>query len=279
MPYASSEPDSRRRIDYHSHRDGFRNSGRCPQAFLNDSLATLKMMISLQQFRSPPTKCNYLPSEIARTEYQFVIAATPAEFEEYLILGWRHFGRTFFRPVCAHCRSCQSVRVPVPSFRPDRSQKRAFRDNSDIRLTIGEPSVTEKKLVLYDRYHQFRSETVGWHKEDEPRSPDDYARAYVDSPFPMEEWCYFLGDRLVGVGYVDVVPTGLSAIYFYYEPDECRRSLGTFNVLKILESARTRKLTHVYLGYYVAGCRSLEYKVRFRPNEVLLSDGDWVPFG
>jgi arginine-tRNA-protein transferase len=37
-------------------------------------------------------------------------------------------------------------------------------------------------------------------------------------------------------------------------------------------------LPHVYLGYHVAGCRSLEYKGRFRPNEVLGEDGEWHPF-
>jgi leucyl-tRNA---protein transferase len=100
----------------------------------------------------------------------------------------------------------------------------------------------------------------------------------VDNPFPTEEWCYYIGERLVGVGYVDVLPEGLSAIYFYYDPAERQRSLGTYNVLAILEAARQRQLPHVYLGYYVAGYRSLEYKARFRPNEVLGRDGVWQPF-
>jgi leucyl-tRNA---protein transferase len=37
-------------------------------------------------------------------------------------------------------------------------------------------------------------------------------------------------------------------------------------------------LSHVYLGYYVEGCGSLEYKARFQPNEVPGPDGEWVPF-
>jgi arginine-tRNA-protein transferase len=83
---------------------------------------------------------------------------------------------------------------------------------------------------------------------------------------------------LIGVGYVDALPGGLSAIYFYYDPGERHRSLGTYNVLSILASARARNLPHVYLGYYVAGCRSLEYKARFRPNEVLTGGGTWARF-
>jgi arginyl-tRNA--protein-N-Asp/Glu arginylyltransferase len=46
----------------------------------------------------------------------------------------------------------------------------------------------------------------------------------------------------------------------------------------VIAAARERHLPHVYLGYYVEGCRSLEYKARFRPNEVLNSNGVWAPF-
>ena len=42
--------------------------------------------------------------------------------------------------------------------------------------------------------------------------------------------------------------------------------------------AAESKLPHVYLGYFVGGCRSLEYKGRFRPNEVLTPNGSWAPF-
>ena len=46
-------------------------------------------------------------------------------------------------------------------------------------------------------------------------------------------------------------------------------------MLSLLEHAARRGLEHVYLGYYVAGCRSMEYKQRFRPNQLLGSDRQW----
>jgi arginine-tRNA-protein transferase len=67
-------------------------------------------------------------------------------------------------------------------------------------------------------------------------------------------------------------------MYFFHDPDERDRSLGTYNVMSILRAAAEWELPHVYLGYYVAGCRSLEYKARFRPNETLQPDGTWQPF-
>ena len=49
-------------------------------------------------------------------------------------------------------------------------------------------------------------------------------------------------------------------------------------MLSLIRGAAERKLPFVYLGYYVEGCQSLEYKARFRPNEVLHPDGTWRPF-
>ena len=100
----------------------------------------------------------------------------------------------------------------------------------------------------------------------------------LENPFPTEEWTYYLGDRLIAVAYVDALPEGLSAIYGYYDPAERARSPGTFNILSLIASARERRLPHVYLGYYVAGCRSMEYKRTYRPNEVLRPDGTWETF-
>ena len=54
--------------------------------------------------------------------------------------------------------------------------------------------------------------------------------------------------------------------------------LGTFNVLSVIRAALDQNIPHVYLGFFVKGCRSLEYKARFRPNQALHSDGDWRLF-
>ncbi|HVK12440.1 MAG TPA: arginyltransferase [Gemmataceae bacterium] len=234
-------------------------------------------MISLHQFTTSPSECSYLPDRKASMRYEIVLQASAEDYEERLLSGWRKFGRAVFRPVCKRCRACQSVRVPTATFHPDRSQRRARKANPDVEVVVAEPSVTEEKLALYDSFHEYQSAAVGW-TEHGPKNPAEYHQSFVDNPFPTEEWQYRLAGRLIGVGYVDVVSAGLSAIYFYYDPAERDRSLGTYNVLRVIESAAARGLPHVYLGYYVAGCRSLEYKARFQPNEVLGPDGEWAPF-
>jgi arginine-tRNA-protein transferase len=183
-----------------------------------------------------------------------------------------------FRPQCQSCQACQSIRIPVDFFRPNRSQQRVYRTNvNEVRLHIGTPSVTRAKLDLYDRFHAFQTDAKDWPAHP-PADADAFADSFVNNPFPVEEWNYFVGNQLIGVGYVDVVPDGLSAIYFVYDPAVRPRSPGVWNVLNVIDQARQRRLPYAYLGYYVEGCRSMAYKATFAPNEVRCPDGVWRPF-
>jgi arginine-tRNA-protein transferase len=229
-------------------------------------------MYSRLSYYSPPGPCGYLPGRVWR--YENVTGRfTAAEYMARLDQGWRRFGHNMFRPACPSCRMCQSLRVPASTFRPDRSQRRAWKANHDVVVTVGSPALSDSKRELYEKFHWYRHEEKGW-----PLAGEDALEWMVVNPFPTEEWCYRLDDRLIGVGYVDRLSGGLSAIYFFHDPEERARSLGTFNVLSILEAARVRQLPYVYLGYYVEGYQSAAYKSRFRPNEVLGADGVWKPF-
>ena len=235
-------------------------------------------MISLQSFVAPPSPCGYLPDQTWSLAYEWCVDVSTTEYRDRMAQGWRRFGHMLFRPRCRACNQCQPIRVVVDRFRPNRSQRRAAHVNQgEVRLVVRQPSVTAAKLRLYDRFHAFQTEAKEWPSH-APKDPEDYRQSFVDNPFPTAEWCYYLGDKLVGVGYVDILPECLSAIYFYYDPDERHRSLGTWNVLAVLAEAKLRGLPHLYLGYYVEGCRSLEYKANYAPNEVLGPDGRWRPF-
>jgi len=224
-------------------------------------------------FVSGPSACDYLPDHTARTRYELAFDLTAPEFLQALQGGWRRFGPVMFKPECASCSMCRSLRVPVAGFRPTASQRRAWnRNRRDLTLHITEPATSAERVDLFQRFHDHGARTKQW----PPRDTADL-RLFISNPFETEEWDYRVGDRLVGVGYVDVLSSALSAIYFCHDPDEHRRGLGTFNILTMIEAARERGLSHVYLGYYVEGCRSLEYKARFKPNEILTS-GAWERF-
>jgi arginyl-tRNA--protein-N-Asp/Glu arginylyltransferase len=228
-------------------------------------------MDSTVTFLSTLSACQYLPDRVWQLRYELVPSLRSADYMQRLQGGWRRFGWAMFRPECPSCRMCRSLRVPVATFRPNSSQRRAWKRNqAEVTLRISAPSLSRDRLDLWARFHRHGHETKGW----PPEATGD-PRMLLQNPFRTEEWTYYLGRRLIAVAYVDALTEALSAIYCYYDPAEKARSLGTFNVLSLLASARERGLPHVYLGYYVAGCRSMEYKRNFRPNEVLRSDGTW----
>src|SRR5262245_27936810 len=119
-------------------------------------------MHSLFTFTSPAHECHYLPDQTAKLHYEIVRSITDQEYQRKLEEGWRHFGHSLFRPQCHSCRACQSIRVIVDEFRPNRSQRRAWRDNQDIVVTVGEPSVSAEKLRLYDRFHAYQTDRLDW---------------------------------------------------------------------------------------------------------------------
>jgi arginyl-tRNA--protein-N-Asp/Glu arginylyltransferase len=232
-------------------------------------------MQSLHSFVAPPSQCGYLPDQIWSLKYEHFLNIRPKEYLDRMNHGWRRFGATLFRPRCPSCTACQPLRVLVDQFQPDRSQRRNRHANrGSVELRIGEPTITEDRLALYDRYHAYQAETKGW--PDRPvLDVMSYVESFVDNPFPTREYSYYLENRLVGVGFVDDLPRAYSAIYFYYDPDERRRGLGTWNVLSILDRARANGIPYLYLGYFVRGCESMAYKARFRPHELLSASGMW----
>src|SRR5947209_4248331 len=235
-------------------------------------------MESLFSYVAPPSPCSYLPGERWSLEYEMVQDLSGDDYMQRMLDGWRRFGGMMFRPRCPVCTQCRPLRVDVARFQPTRSQRRAWAQNwGEVDVHIGIPSVSRAKLKLYDRYHAFQADAKGW-PEHPAKDAASYRESFVHNPAFTEEWTYHLDDRLIGVGYVDRLPGGLSAIYFFCDPDQRRRSLGTWNVLCVLANALQAGLSHVYLGYHVAGCPSLAYKANFKPNQIRWPDGRWRDF-
>jgi arginyl-tRNA--protein-N-Asp/Glu arginylyltransferase len=232
-------------------------------------------MKTIARWTEPPGPCVYVSDHTCKYEYVLVKKMHPDEYMAYLLAGWRRFGYTLFRQNCSGRNACRSLRVDAARFRLDRSQRRTRKANEGaIRLLIGNPEVTPQKVALVDRFHSDRSQTRGWSRR-KFGDAAEFASRFVSNPFPTQEWCYFRDDVLVGIGYVDQLAGGLSAIYFVRDPTLRDYSLGTWNVLCLIDKALALGLPHVYLGYHVLGCPSLEYKARFRPNQRLDPDGVW----
>lgn len=79
--------------------------------------------------------------------------------------------------------------------------------------------------------------------------------------------------RMVSV--VDVLGQALSAVYTFFDPSNRADSLGTYAILWQIERARRLGLAHVYLGYWVEGSRTMQYKRRFHASEIW-QGGKWI---
>lgn len=222
------------------------------------------------RFISPEVPCPYLDDRLSRNEAYSVEALDGATYENLMSLGFRRSGRIVYRPRCRGCQACQPIRVPVASFKPSRSMRRVWARNSDVCCEISEPCPTEEKHGIFARYLDFQHDGVM------SRSYDSFERFLYDSPMDTQEFVYRLGERVVGVSIVDSCPGGLSSVFTYFDPLFAKRSIGTFTVLWEIEHCRRIGVRYYYLGYYVAGSKTMAYKSRFQPNELLAGGGHWV---
>jgi arginyl-tRNA--protein-N-Asp/Glu arginylyltransferase len=218
-----------------------------------------------------PRACSYLPDRRAQLETLVMEDVSPAELELLLERGVRRFGPAYFRPRCAACQACDSLRVVVAEHRPTRSQRRAMNAARPLRRVIGRPRVDGERLALYARWHQSREAARGW--EPNPVDLESYALHFA-WPHPSAREVAFRdparADALVALGLWDVTARAASAVFFFFDPAYASRSLGIANVALGIEDARRDGRAHVYLGYRVHGCPSLEYKGRFAPAEQLV---------
>lgn len=192
------------------------------------------------------------------------------EFDALLERGFRHFGPVWFRPVCSPCGACVTLRIVVRDFHASRSQRRARNAAARFRREVGTPKVDAERLELYARWHAGRERRRGW--EGNSVDAERYALDFAFPQITAREVRFYDdadGGRLVAIGIVDETLRASSAVYFFYDPDLERVSLGVAHVVALVDDAKRKGLDYVYLGYRVEGCKSLEYKGRFEPHELL----------
>jgi arginine-tRNA-protein transferase len=134
---------------------------------------------------------------------------------------------------------------------------------------MARPSADAEKLDLYRRYGEYQH---GKGDADGAR----YSDFLVDSIADTYELSWRKQGRLAAVSVIDVLLTGVSSVYSYWEPDLRDWSIGTYTALFEVDLCRRNNLPYYYLGFLVPGAKTMNYKARFGPGEVW--DGEnWLP--
>ncbi|HEY3999010.1 MAG TPA: arginyltransferase [Candidatus Xenobia bacterium] len=230
------------------------------------------MPSGLPVYLSSLGECPYLPDR----RWTLAVGAprdlTAQQFDGFLSQGFRRMGKLIYVPRCQGCQACIPIRIPVRRFEFSKSQRRVLRKNLDVTLTVGPPQFTPDRLDLYRKFLSVR------YPDKTPPTSSEYLSFFVQELGFTQEFQYRVGDRLVGLGIVDVTTHATSSVYFYFDPDQSRRSLGVYSLLQEISWCRETGREFVYLGFYVEDCRAMNYKALYRPHERRQPDGSWTLF-
>lgn len=223
----------------------------------------------LRLYLTEPHPCSYLPDRQATTAFVDPRVNVDAELYNRLSdLGFRRSGRYVYTPRCASCKACIPIRIDAEDFQPSRVQRKCLGRNRDVAVELVDRVDIDEHYPLYERYIAARHSEGDMYPPSRAQYQDFIGRPWHSTSF-ME---FRERGRLLGCAVTDWLRNGLSAIYTYFDPDEGRRSLGTFAILKQLETVLVRGKRYVYLGFWIRDSAKMNYKIRFRPAELFVDD-------
>jgi arginine-tRNA-protein transferase len=191
--------------------------------------------------------------------------------------GFRRSQNVLYRPSCAECSACMSVRIRVADFKPTKSQKRILRKNAGILRDASAPWATEHQYELFKRYLEMRHADGGMADMDMFEFSAMVEETPVRSRIVEYSIAHTLYERteLAAVCLTDLLDDGLSLVYSFFDPDMHKSSLGTYMILDHINIAKEAGLPYVYLGYWVPGSPKMDYKSGFSALEVF-TKGSWM---
>lgn len=218
----------------------------------------------IKLYQGSVNQCSYLDDREALNIYADPHHPHPkAVYNQLIKRGFRRSGEYVYRPGCSTCSACTPVRVQCARFKPRRTDKRNRAQNRDIVVDYKKAGFTQEYFELYQRYLSSRHANGGMDNPD----PQDFERFLLN---PWGETLFLecrLDGEVIAVAVTDAVSEGLSAVYTFYDPDYQARGLGRLCILQQIDLCATMNLPYLYLGYWIDGCKKMQYKTEFKPQQ------------
>lgn len=229
------------------------------------------MISKLSFYATQAHPCSYLEGHIAKTAFADPnIDLTPPLYSSLIQYGFRRSGDHIYRPHCDNCSACTSIRVKTTNFIPGKRFKRVLKNNSDLQCRGVESIDTPEHYKLYRKYISSRHKDGEMDQDNYPAYQDFLCSSWADMIYLEAR----LDDKLIAIAVTDRVRDGSSAVYTFFDPDEEKRSLGTFLILKQIELNNSLNNKYLYLGYWIKNCRKMNYKTDFKPFQLFIDD-EW----
>ena len=81
--------------------------------------------------------------------------------------------------------------------------------------------------------------------------------------------------KIIAVGVWDILPTSLSSVYLYYDPNFSFLDLGVFTAIREIEYVKSfhelidPNFKYYMMGFYTTTCAKLKYKGEYHPSDIL----------
>lgn len=223
---------------------------------------------------SQPVKCSYLADK--QSISQIVVPPDQVNAFYYAALlrqGFRRSGSFVYRPQCGSCAACLSVRIDINKFLASKRFKRIINKNRHLQCRQLPLRWEEEHFQLYMRYQIKRHEEHSKELKMRADYKEFILNSYVDSTLLEYR---DQNNQLKMVSLIDISDDGISAVYTFYDPED-KNSLGHYGILCQLDLCKVTSKPWLYLGYWVEGCRKLNYKLDYQPIEIF-RDGAWIPY-
>ncbi|KOC66094.1 Arginyl-tRNA--protein transferase 1 [Habropoda laboriosa] len=150
-------------------------------------------------------------------------------------------------------------------------QYRRFLMKSPLQMKLVRTMSDEFIKTLKVSAKLFKKYQMTIYDETEEESDEEsFFRFLVKSPLQQ----YWLDNELIAVGVIDILPSCISSVYFFYDPAYSYLSLGTFSSLREVYLTRqfnkvAKDLKYYYMGFYIHTCPKMRYKARLKPSKLL----------